>query len=410
MIKSVMAAASPGTYSFVIPGSATLEFDAVGRPNALHEGGLLFARGHDGRWMEKHWRTGSPSPSREHRLLSPSEKTGRERRVRGLLEKILQDFPSLLQKGLFQDLGARPSSLEDWRRRLGKILAFQERLDADAARYARIYHPIGVLPPDQYLSWIVQATEGCPWNRCAFCDLYRDRPARIRSRVEIRRHMEESEAYFGPAMDRRTSVFIGDADAFAAPPATLVGLCREIGRRQPRLVRPSDDGAWGIHSFGEARSVLRWPADRLRALARAGFRRATIGVESGDDGVRAWLKKPGCALDVRRAVVKLKAAGLSAGVVVLLGAGGREGARAHTDGTVKLLSELPLDGNDLVLLSPLSDRPGDPHRRALAESGRTPVNAEERAAQETAFRGTVRSLPDGRRPRAAYYDVEGFLY
>jgi radical SAM superfamily enzyme YgiQ (UPF0313 family) len=315
-----------------------------------------------------------------------------------------------MRKGLFRDLSGRPSSPEDWRRRLAKILAFQSRLDADAARYARIYHPIGVLPPDQYLAWIVQATEGCHWNRCVFCDLYRDRPARIRSRPEIRRHMEASEAYFGPAMDRRTSVFIGDADAFAAPPETLVGLCREIGRRQPRLVRPSDDGAWGIHSFAEARSVLRWPADRLRALARAGFRRATIGVESGDDGVRTWLKKPGGAQDVRRAVVKLKAAGLSVGAVFLLGAGGREGARAHTDGTVKLLSELPLDGNDMVFLSPLIDRHGDPHRRALLESGRTPAGAEERAAQETEFRRAVPARPDGRRPRSAYYDVEGFLY
>jgi len=254
----------------------------------LHEGGLFFARGHDGVGWRNIGRR-RVLALRGHRLLSVSENPRGSGGFGISWGASWNEFrPDA--KGVVPDLSGRPSSPEDCGGASRRFWLFKVGWTPTRLDNARIYHPIGVLPPDQYLAWIVQATEGCHWNRCVFCDLYRDRPARIRSRPEIRRHMEASEAYFGPAMDRRTSVFIGDADAFAAPPETLVGLCREIGRRQPRLVRPSDDGAWGIHSFAEARSVLRWPADRLRALARAGFRRATIRRGIRGRRVRTWLK------------------------------------------------------------------------------------------------------------------------
>jgi hypothetical protein len=220
--------------------------------------------------------------------------------------------------------------------------------------------------------------------------------------------MEASEAYFGPAMERWASIFLGDADAFAAPPETLVGLCRRLARRHPRLTRPSEDGAWGIHAFGETRSLLKWPEKGLRALARTGFRRVTIGLESGDDGVRRWLKKPGGGADLRRAVARVKGAGLAVSLVTLLGAGGRPAHRAHRDGTARLLASFPLDEGDLVYLSPLKDRRGEPHAKALESSGRFPADEAQIAEQADAFRAAVRPRPKG--PRVALYDVDEFLY
>jgi hypothetical protein len=82
-----------------------------------------------------------------------------------------------------------------------------ERLEADAARFARIYRPVSILPPDQYLALVIQATEGCSYNRCTFCDFYRDRPFRIKSAVELRHTLREVVDFFGEAMGLRGRCF-----------------------------------------------------------------------------------------------------------------------------------------------------------------------------------------------------------
>lgn len=42
---------------------------------------------------------------------------------------------------------------------------------ADARRFGTIYGQLGMLPPDQYVATVVQATEGCACNSCAFREL-----------------------------------------------------------------------------------------------------------------------------------------------------------------------------------------------------------------------------------------------
>ena len=70
---------------------------------------------------------------------------------------------------------------------LARITAWSpSRLAEDAARFRQIYKPVSILPPDQYLSIVLQATEGCSYNRCTFCTFYRDRPFRIKSPSRVR--------------------------------------------------------------------------------------------------------------------------------------------------------------------------------------------------------------------------------
>ena len=40
--------------------------------------------------------------------------------------------------------------------------------------------------PTSTSSVVLQPTEGCHYNRCTFCDLYRDRPFRIKTPAEFR--------------------------------------------------------------------------------------------------------------------------------------------------------------------------------------------------------------------------------
>ncbi|MBT3603112.1 MAG: hypothetical protein HN521_08610, partial [Candidatus Latescibacteria bacterium] len=92
----------------------------------------------------------------------------------------------------------------------------------DAREFDQVYRPISILPPDQYLSVVIQATEGCSWNKCSFCDFYSGQTFRIRPKDELRQHIADVRDFFGAGIGLRRSVFIGDGNALSAPwPAVL---------------------------------------------------------------------------------------------------------------------------------------------------------------------------------------------
>jgi len=150
----------------------------------------------------------------------------------------------------------------------------------DPAQFARIWNPLGVLPPDQYLAMVIQVVEGCAWNQCAFCNLYATRPSRVRTLEEIRQHTDEVVAFFGEALAGRCSIFLGDANALQAPPSILIPAAEELAVRFPSLATRQPDGVGGMYSFAEATRLTLWKVPDLRALARAGFRRVYLGVET----------------------------------------------------------------------------------------------------------------------------------
>ncbi len=154
-------------------------------------------------------------------------------------------------------------------------------LQADAGRFAEVYRPVSILPPDQYLALVLQATEGCSYNRCTFCDFYRDRPFRVKSADELRTHIAAVRAFFGPALGLRKSLFLADANALVAPMPRLRAWLDVIAEER---ILPA--GA-GIYSFMDAFDVQRKTPDEWAELAARGLRRVYIGMETGDDGAAA---------------------------------------------------------------------------------------------------------------------------
>ena len=145
------------------------------------------------------------------------------------------------------------------------------RLLAQGEEFARIYKPITILPPDQYLSIVLQATEGCTWNRCTFCSFYQDRPFRAKSEPEFADHVEAVKAFFGKGASMRKGIFLADGNALALSQSRLEPLFH--------LARKAFPGQ-PIYSFidlytGERRRVEDW-----RRLGRAG---AAAGVHRDGD-------------------------------------------------------------------------------------------------------------------------------
>lgn len=297
-----------------------------------------------------------------------------------------------------------------------------ERLEQERERFHQLYRPVTILPPDQYLAVYLQATEGCSYNECSFCGLYRDRRFRIKSPEEFKQHLHEVRAFFRGGLSMRRTIFLGDANALIIPQPELLALFEVINAELAILPRHLQNGArrgWehdhpihfhGIYSFIDAFTTRRKTAAEFADLAERGLRRAYIGVESGDLGVLRFLGKPNKPDDVVQLVNRLKAGGVAVGIIILVGAGGVEHQAAHVRQTVELVNALPLDSNDLIYLSQLVDYPGSTYVERAAAAGIHALSENEMQQQMTQLRAGLKFHPPERAPKISYYDIREFVY
>lgn len=270
----------------------------------------------------------------------------------------------------------------------------------DAARFQRVYGEVGILPPDHYLSLVLLATDGCMFGSCTFCSLY-GRKFHVRSRAGFARHVEEVRDYFGPSLGlRRRAIFLGAANAIAVPMPLLVSCFREIEARFGRPPR-------GVHAFVDGFTGARKSEADYRVLAGLGLRRVYLGLESGDDDLLESVGKPSRAADVLATVASMKAAGLSVGIMVMIGLGGARYAASHVARTAEVVNLMGLDGGDLLYFSDLEPDSGwrDPGPEGGAVDPLLGPAARGRQRSDI-----VNRLRFGAPPRIADYNIREFIY
>ncbi len=286
------------------------------------------------------------------------------------------------------------------RGRLADILAWTpERLLAERARFDAAYRPVSILPPDQYLAIVVQATFGCTWNRCTFCNFYQDRPFRARPLGEIERHLARVATLLGRAASLRRRLFLADGNALILANARLRPVISATKRIFPG--RP-------LYGFVDVFTGERKPVEDWVELRELGLERVYLGLETGHDPLLAWMNKPGSANAAAEFVGTLKAAGLRVSVIFMVGAGGERFAGAHVRDTLALAARLPLGAGDLVYLSPFREHPDSPYARRARDEGIAPLDGEGAASQHRVLRDGIRSaLPAA---QVAAYDIREFVY
>jgi hypothetical protein len=214
--KSTFCLRSETIVMYLKPTGAVLVYDREGRLVSMTRGGRCYWRGLDNRVMKRTWRqarvrrgfTGSSPPMRpaacwkRHML-----------RCDGPLRPGRREGSSSFQgPGLAKP---RPGEIDE---AFTRTLSFTPtRLVEQATRFHLVYSPVPILPPDQYRSLVLQATLGCPYNRCNFCTLYRGVPYQVRTPDGFRDHIRAVKAFLGAGTSRYRAVFLGDANAIAAP-------------------------------------------------------------------------------------------------------------------------------------------------------------------------------------------------
>ncbi len=346
------------------------QLDEAGRPLGWIHQGHTYRRGLDGTVLELSRREEGQDRFHDVRRLDPAQALGQLDRVRG----------RLLEAG-------EPAEL-DW--------------DADAARFRQVYGRVGILPPDQYASLVLQLTRGCAYNQCSFCSFYRQERFQIRSGSEFRAHLEAVRQVFGAGLTARRGTFLGDASAGSIPtPALLEGL--KVVREAfptPSPSRLDQVGAF-LDTFSSRRSLSEWSE-----LAAVGLRELYLGVESGSKTVLKLLRKPGHPRLVVQLVEKLKAAGLGVNIILMTGAGGQELAREHVSSSAALLGRLPLGPGDRVYLSDLEVHPESDY----ASAGLTPLDRIACREQSREIRGLAGYPPPPHGPAVTLYDIRQFTY
>ncbi|HEX2906146.1 MAG TPA: radical SAM protein [Phototrophicaceae bacterium] len=382
------------TISIDNPAEASVfSYDYAGRLWTAFLDGIAYRRGLDGKMVAKRR---LPGEERERRWLSGDEACAIEARARQQVFELyaaIQDGTTALNDPL------PPAG------RVGfeQIAAFdQVRSQADAAQYGQVYKPVGILPPDQYMAVVVQATEGCSFNTCNFCSFYKDRPFRIKNPAEFRSHAQAVRDFLGAGLSLRRTIFLGDANALVVPMPKLLPLVEVVQE-------VFDVGALGgLYAFLDGFSGEKKTADDYRRLAERGLKRVYLGLESGNDALLAFLKKPGKPEDGIQAVRAMKAGGVAVGVIVLLGAGGQTYAVAHIADTIRVLNAMELDENDIVYFSELVVGEDVPYAREAYQAGLQPLSAAERVAQGEAIEDGLR-FP-GKTPPISRYDIREFIY
>ncbi len=189
-----------------------------------------------------------------------------------------------------------------------------------------------VRPPSEASSFLLPVTIGCSNNKCTFCGTYTGIKFRIRHLEDIKQYIDKVAQNYSWSVRQ---VFLENGDALIAPQHMLVEVLKHLNQRFPYLDR--------IGTYATPRAALIKSIDELKELNNLNLKIAYLGVETGDEELLRKIRKGATYDQVVEAGRKLKQAGITTSVTVILGLGGVEGSENHALNTARILSDIDPD-------------------------------------------------------------------
>ncbi len=192
------------------------------------------------------------------------------------------------------------------------------------------YEGMIIRPPSEADSLLIQVTVGCSNNKCTFCPTYKEKKFRIKDDEEIAEDIREASRY-----GRIPRVFLCDGDALIIPQKRLVGILGAIGAKIKGVER--------IGTYANAKSILKKTPEELVRLRELGLGIVYMGVETGNEELLTAINKKTDFGKLVEAGRRVKEAGITLSVTVLLGIGGIEKSVQHALDTAKVLTAIDPD-------------------------------------------------------------------
>ncbi len=181
-------------------------------------------------------------------------------------------------------------------------------------------------PPAEAYSLIIRIADGCPWNQCTFCGMYKGVQCSFQSLEEI----EHSISMAWKEYPQARRVFLADGDVMALPFNKLKTVLGMLNTRFPRLAR--------VNVYANGHSILQKSEAELRELKTLKLSTLYMGLESGHEETLRAAKKRETSEEMVEAGRRAQTAGLKMSVMVLTGLGGQRNSMLHAAATVSALN------------------------------------------------------------------------
>ena len=242
-----------------------------------------------------------------------------------------------------------------------------------------------IRPPSEANSLLLQVTNGCTWNKCKFCQLYRHTKFKaysadsIKADIDniayqadiIRRYQtplgawdidglnqelgqipseEERQCFYMVAnwlVGGGENVFLQDGNTTALSSGRLSDVLIYLKQAFPGIKR--------ITSYGRAENLSRVRAEEYAELKEAGLDRIHSGFETGSDAVLQKINKGVTQQQEITAGKNIKAGGIELSVYFMPGVGGKELTKENAEGTFHVINEI---GPDFLRIRTAAVKPG----------------------------------------------------
>ena len=223
-------------------------------------------------------------------------------------------------------------------------------------------------PPSEAYSVLIRATRGCTWNRCAFCNMYKEMKFERRDLQEVLDDIVTAGMY----NKNYTTLFIGDSNSLVLSTENLNKILDTIYENFSKMKR--------VTSYARAKTIAKQKTvEELKELHKHGLTRLHIGLETGDDELLKLINKGATAADMIEGGRKVVESGISLCFYVMPGLGGKEYTKQHATGTANVLNQV---NPDFIRIRTFQAIPGTPIWEKIREKGITPLTPEETLKEE----------------------------
>lgn len=227
-------------------------------------------------------------------------------------------------------------------------------------------------PPVEANTFLLQVAVGCTHNKCAFCNMFKDKKFHLTCMEKIEEYLKEAREFF----DKLERIFLVDGDVFALSTERLEAIIERIHHYFPECKT--------ISMYAAVRNVKAKSDEELIHLKNFGVNDLYVGHESGSADVVKHINKGHTLEDSYEQMERLNKVGIRHHTLLMPGLGGKgNGIKSGLD-AAKLVNAIK---PGIIIFTTLAVFPGtqfydEVQNGAFVEAGEKEILEEQKVILE----------------------------